>query len=319
MPNGKSCWRKFTQGVIKAGEFMSGAKKYDYERAFHRSYGVFTREEQEKIRKAKIVIVGCGGVGGGAAVLLARSGVENLTIVDPDIYEILDINRQIACFTDTLGKSKIEVLKKDILRINPNAKVSAYTRVAPSRMEEMVEKGDIVVAVSDDFATSIMAMRAASKLNKPYLTGYPTGALARICAFPPSISDPEKYFALPTGQTYETLRELTEKPRYRRWGKRFLKYYKEEGYWTEEWFDGFIKGKLSFPQIAPIVWITASLVSLEVLKLITGKWKPVTAPRHWHVVPGSVRIEKFKPPSRALKVLSYYLKLKGKVKRTKRV
>ena len=94
-----------------------------YENYFERNYGVFTAEEQTRIRKSKIVIVGNGGIGGLVAVILARSGIENFVLYDFDEYSISNLNRQIGCFQDTIGRKKAEVIKEQILAINPQANV----------------------------------------------------------------------------------------------------------------------------------------------------------------------------------------------------
>jgi tRNA A37 threonylcarbamoyladenosine dehydratase len=62
--------------------FSTKTVEFDYKQAFQRNYGIFTNDEQEKIRNAKILLVGCGGVGGVMAILLARCGVENFVLVD---------------------------------------------------------------------------------------------------------------------------------------------------------------------------------------------------------------------------------------------
>ena len=72
-----------------------------------------------------MTIVGVGGAGGVMAIALARSGIANFNLVDFDVYSLSNLNRQIGCFMDTLGKYKSEVVKSEILRINPEAKVNA--------------------------------------------------------------------------------------------------------------------------------------------------------------------------------------------------
>jgi tRNA A37 threonylcarbamoyladenosine dehydratase len=76
----------------------------DYEKLFQRNYGIFSRDEQQRIRQASILILGCGGIGGLVAIILARSGVSQF--VDFDSYEPTNMNRQIACFVDTIGRNK---------------------------------------------------------------------------------------------------------------------------------------------------------------------------------------------------------------------
>ena len=80
----------------------------------------------EKLEKAKVIIYGIGGVGGYVVEALARAGVGNLCLVDPDKISISNINRQIHSNFKTIGKSKIEVMRKRILEINPKANVEIF-------------------------------------------------------------------------------------------------------------------------------------------------------------------------------------------------
>lgn len=78
------------------------------------------------IKSKTILVVGLGGVGGECVLSLARSGVENIVIIDYDVIDISNINRQVIAFNSTIGMKKIDVLKKMILDINPNCNVIAY-------------------------------------------------------------------------------------------------------------------------------------------------------------------------------------------------
>lgn len=77
----------------------------------------------EKIKNAHIAVIGVGGVGSWVAEALARSGVNEITLVDLDDLCASNINRQIHALTESLGQMKTEVMKKRILAINPNCKV----------------------------------------------------------------------------------------------------------------------------------------------------------------------------------------------------
>lgn len=79
-----------------------------------------------RIQKLKILILGVGGVGGYVAESLVRNGVEYITIIDSDIVDITNLNRQIIALHSNIGQKKVDVLEKRILDINPNCKVKKY-------------------------------------------------------------------------------------------------------------------------------------------------------------------------------------------------
>jgi len=261
-----------------------------YEEFFQRNLGIFERKEQEKTRDAKVVIIGCGGIGGVIALVLARSGVGHFVLMDPESYEPSNMNRQIACCSETLGVNKAACTKENILRINPQAQVTVYERaLVPTEIEEIIKLGDVIAPVTDDWALSLTALEVVRKSGKPAVMAYPVGALGRACTFLPDSPSAAECLAMPFGLSYDELKEYTERPE----ARRLLQYYVTEGAWREEWFDRWCVGELPHAQICTIVWVTACLAATEILKLITGKWKPVVAPYYWHITPTSARIKKF--------------------------
>ncbi|NVM23354.1 MAG: ThiF family adenylyltransferase, partial [Desulfobacterales bacterium] len=78
------------------------AEQFDYSSAFQINSSIFSTDEQDILRNARVTIVGIGGIGGTMAIILARSGITNFTLFDPDKYEESNSNRQIGCFVDTL-------------------------------------------------------------------------------------------------------------------------------------------------------------------------------------------------------------------------
>ena len=72
-------------------------------------------ENIDKLRNRKVLVIGVGGVGGYAVEILARSGVGSLVLVDPDIVEETNINRQLVALTSTIGQYKVDVLKNNFL------------------------------------------------------------------------------------------------------------------------------------------------------------------------------------------------------------
>lgn len=91
---------------------------------FARLEKILTKEEFEKIKNLNILLVGIGGVGGYTLEALVRMGVENITIVDYDIIDITNLNRQIITTNENIDNSKVLEAKKRALSINPNINIT---------------------------------------------------------------------------------------------------------------------------------------------------------------------------------------------------
>ena len=112
----------------------------------------------ERLQNANILIVGLGGVGSFAAEFLVRSGIGNLTIVDGDIVDITNINRQLPALNSTIGKNKTDVVAERILDINPKINLKKINEfLEPERMEEILtqEKFDYVLDCIDSLSPKL--------------------------------------------------------------------------------------------------------------------------------------------------------------------
>ena len=112
----------------------------------------------ERLQNANILIVGLGGVGSFAAEFLVRSGIGNLTIVDGDIVDITNINRQLPALNSTIGKNKTDVVAERILDINPEVNLKKINEfLEPERMEELLtqEKFDYVLDCIDSLSPKL--------------------------------------------------------------------------------------------------------------------------------------------------------------------
>ena len=86
----------------------------------HRTELLIGNNKMEKLKNSHVVVFGLGGVGSYVVEGLARAGIGNISIIDKDIVDITNINRQIIADTKTVGKAKVDVQGERILRINPN-------------------------------------------------------------------------------------------------------------------------------------------------------------------------------------------------------
>jgi tRNA A37 threonylcarbamoyladenosine dehydratase len=261
----------------------------DYRFLFERNYGIFLEKEQERIRRSSILIIGCGGIGGTVALMLARSGVGKFILVEFDEYTPTNMNRQIACFTDTLGRNKAEVISENIKRINPEAEVEVHSRLlSHDEIAGLIPRVDIVFPAADDFAFSILVFRQAQRLNKPALFVVPSGTWANVSIITPDSPSVEDINGVPKLDTYEELKAMLQIRKY----KLGTYFYAPIGNWLIDYYKGFVEGKLPPTQICPIVWLCSSIGALEVIKHLSGKWTPVTSPRYWYITKDKIRVNR---------------------------
>lgn len=120
----------------------------------------------EKLHTANLLIVGLGGVGSYAAEFLARSGVGELTIIDGDVVDVTNINRQLPALHSTIGKPKVEIVAERLLDINPELKLTKINEfLSPERMEEVIDaqKFDYVLDCIDSVTPKIALIIAAKR------------------------------------------------------------------------------------------------------------------------------------------------------------
>ena len=131
-----------------------------------RSELLIKSEGIEKLKKANVLVVGLGGVGSFAAEFLARAGVGNLTIVDGDVVDITNVNRQLPALHTTVGKDKVEVVAERILDINPEINLVKMNEfLSPERMDEILESNhfDYVLDCIDSVSPKLALIKACRR------------------------------------------------------------------------------------------------------------------------------------------------------------
>lgn len=143
---------------------------------FSRTELLIGKEGIEKLNKSKVAIFGIGGVGSFVVEALVRAGIENFILVDKDIVDITNLNRQIIATKKTIGQPKVEVAKQRILEINPNAKVETYEEFfMPDSKEIFNNTISYVVDCIDTVTAKIELVLRANKLNIPIISSMGTG------------------------------------------------------------------------------------------------------------------------------------------------
>lgn len=147
--------------------------KEEYERyARHIILPEVGLEGQKRIKAASVLCVGTGGLGSPLILYLAASGIGRIGIVDFDIVDASNLQRQIIHGTSWVGKPKIESAKHRILEINPACQVDLYeTRLSSENALSILEPYDIIIDGTDNFPTRYLVNDACVLLNKPNVYG----------------------------------------------------------------------------------------------------------------------------------------------------
>ncbi|MBQ3047882.1 MAG: ThiF family adenylyltransferase [Clostridia bacterium] len=144
---------------------------------FSRTELVIGKENLKKIKNSNILILGVGGVGGYVVEMLARLGVENLTIVDFDKIDVTNINRQTVAYASTIGKNKVDVLKNIVEQINAKCRIKSHMcKICSDNLNQIILPDfDYVIDAIDDIKAKVDVAKYCKKNNINLLSSMGTG------------------------------------------------------------------------------------------------------------------------------------------------
>jgi len=129
-------------------------------------------EGQRKLKSASVLIVGAGGLGSPLAFYLTAAGVGRIGIVDFDVVDLSNLQRQIIHTTKDVGRSKLESAREKLKALNPNVKIETYEmRLTSENALDVIKNYDIVVDGTDNFPTRYLVNDACVFLKKPNVYG----------------------------------------------------------------------------------------------------------------------------------------------------
>jgi molybdopterin/thiamine biosynthesis adenylyltransferase len=129
-------------------------------------------EGQERILASHALIIGAGGLGSPAALFLGSAGVGHITLVDNDVVDLTNLQRQIAHTTDRVGQPKVESAARAITAINPEVRVTALqARADAALLDTLVPQATVVLDCSDNYATRHAVNAACVRHGKPLVAG----------------------------------------------------------------------------------------------------------------------------------------------------
>lgn len=142
--------------------------------------------ECQSLRKKRVVVVGCGGLGGHIIDQLARLGVGYLRVVDGDVFEESNLNRQLLSETALLGASKARAAADHVRRVNPDVTVEAVeTFLTASNVREWISGCDVVMDALDNIPTRRILADACAEAGVPYVYGAIQGWVAQAAVSMP--------------------------------------------------------------------------------------------------------------------------------------
>jgi adenylyltransferase/sulfurtransferase len=155
---------------------------------------------QAKLKAARVLVIGAGGLGAPALLYLAGAGIGTLGIVDDDNVSLSNLQRQVIFTTDDIGKPKVEQARDAVKRLNPHVNVEAHhERLTSANALDLIARYDLVTDGSDNFATRYLVSDACYFAGKPLVT-------AAVGTFDGSLT---------SIRAHETLADGTRNPTYR--------------------------------------------------------------------------------------------------------
>lgn len=129
-------------------------------------------EGQEKIMNARVLVVGAGGLGAPVSLYLAAAGIGRIGIVDADVVDLSNLQRQVIHFTKDVGIAKVESAKEKILALNPDVRVDTYHEfLDSSNAFDIIKDYDFIVDGTDNFPVKFLINDACVMAGKPFSHG----------------------------------------------------------------------------------------------------------------------------------------------------
>ena len=129
-------------------------------------------EGQEKIMNARVLVVGAGGLGAPVSLYLAAAGIGTIGIVDADVVDLSNLQRQVIHFTKDVGVRKVKSAEEKIKAINPDVKVETYYKfLDSSNALDIIKEYDFIVDGTDNFPVKFLINDACVMAGKPFSHG----------------------------------------------------------------------------------------------------------------------------------------------------
>lgn len=203
---------------------------------------------QQRLKRARVLVIGAGGLGAPVLEYLAAAGIGTLGIVDDDSVSLSNLQRQVIHDTEAIGMLKTDSARRAIAGINPHVAVEPHAlRLTSDNAAELVRGYDVIVDGSDNFETRYAVADACAAEKRPLVT-------AAVGRFDGSITVLKPYEARPDGRSWPSYRDLFPEPPPA----------------------GLVPSCAEAGVLGALTGVIGSLQALEAIKLVTGIGEPLT-------------------------------------------
>ena len=263
---------------------------FSYEEFTHRNIGFLTEAEQARLRAARVLICGVGGMGGACLQTLTRAGVGHFAIADFDVFDVSNLNRQVFANLDTVGMSKIEATVAQLKRINPEVQLETMGAEWTRRLDQLLEHYKVVVNGMDDIAAGIALYRKAREHGATVIDAY-TAPLPSVIVVQPADPRPEERLGYPTnGLDWDKLSAQLTQTCLGLEIEYVLVHSSAARHIELDVAKDLLSGKRKRMSFAPMVITTGNLMAFEALKLILDR-KTLADARGYFFNPWTMRVE----------------------------
>lgn len=162
---------------------------------YYRNREAISEEQQELLKEKRVLVVGCGGLGGYVMEYLGRLGVGHLVVVDGDVFDDSNLNRQILSSNLNLGRPKILAAKQRMQAINPLVEVTAVQALLDeTNAAALLEGCDVVVDALDNIPSRLVLQKYAAIAGIPMVHGAIAGWCGQVCIVKPGEGTLEKIY-----------------------------------------------------------------------------------------------------------------------------
>lgn len=176
------------------------------EKRYERNYSTISEEDMITLKNSKVLVIGCGGLGGYIIEMLTRIGLGHLTVVDGDVFDETNLNRQLYSTMANLGMSKSDAVKERVHQINPDTHLTAISiKLTHHNIGSIVKGHDVVIDAVDNITTRLLMETACREHGMPLIHGAIAGWYFQLSVIMPGDNLLSKIYGSSTEKGIESM------------------------------------------------------------------------------------------------------------------